>query len=96
MEKAWQLFNKINHRKDVYTFTVNPDRWMENPEAYHREWETYKNKIPPFMRTFLFMNPFAYYMEYCDRMVTKSNIPLRMPLGEKDDAIIYDPKYDSQ
>jgi hypothetical protein len=92
MDRAWELFHKINTRRDVYTNTVNPDQWMENAEAYHREWDAYKQKIPPIMRAILFMNPFAYYMEYCDRMVTGSTRELRLPLGEGRDAIIYNSK----
>ena len=89
MDRAWELFNKLDQR-DKFVHMTSPVEWVENKDYWVRTWLEYKNKIPGLMRPFMFMNPFSYYMEYCYRMVSESDETLRMPLVPPDSEVLFD------
>jgi hypothetical protein len=79
MDRAWELFWKLDQRNTII-HVVSPAEWIERPEYWSEQWEEYKHKIPRFMRPFMFMNQFSFFMEYCYRLVNESNETLRMAL----------------
>ena len=89
MERAWELFWKLDQR-DKFVHMASPVEWVENKDHWIKTWLEYKNKIPGFMRPFMFMNPFSFYMEYCYRMVSESNETLRMPLVPPESEVLFD------
>jgi len=79
MDRAWELFWKLDQRNTII-HVVSPAEWIELPEYWTEQWEEYKHKIPRFMRPFLLLNSFSYYMEYCYRMVSGIDKPIHVPL----------------
>jgi len=89
MDRAWELFNMLD-KKDKFVHMASPFEWTDNKDYWMKTWVEYKNKIPKFMRPFMFMNPFSYYMEYCYRMVSESDETLRMPLVPPESEVLFD------
>lgn len=79
MERAWELFHKLNRKNNKHMDAISPAAWMENPELLARRWEAYKRNVPRIFAEFVFLNPDSYYMEYCYRIVRGIDKPLRVP-----------------
>ena len=82
MDRAWELFWKLDHR-DKMIHVASPVEWIENKDFWVKSWLEYKNKIPKFMRPFMFVNTFSMYMEYCYRMVSGIDKPIHVPFIEE-------------